>query len=65
MVINITECMQYSGHSFRSGRRRCKHLDKGAFGGYICKLGNQIDFLAPRLSKDNEICKDKEISKTA
>jgi hypothetical protein len=67
MVINITTCMQKpeNGLSFGFGRRRCKHLEKGAFGGYICKRGNQIDFMTPKISKDNRICKHKEISRSA
>ena len=69
MVFNITTCMQKPengfGFGFGFGRRRCKHLEKGAFGGYICKRGNQIDFMTPKISKDNPICKDKEISRSA
>ena len=65
MVVNITECMQYPERGFGSGHRRCKHLDKGIFGGYICKRGHQIDSVTPRLSRDSEICKDKEVSRSA
>ena len=69
MVFNITTCMQKPENGlsfgFGFGRRRCKHLEKGAFGGYICKRGNQIDFMTPKISKDNPICKDKEISRSA
>jgi len=66
MVVNITECMQLSalGYGFKTGRRKCKHLDKGGFGGYICKRGNQIDPI-PKISKDSEICRDKEVSRSA
>ncbi len=66
MTVNVTECMQYTERGFAvlSGRRKCKHLDKGVFGGYVCKLGHRIDF-TPRISKDNPICKDKEIAKSA
>ena len=52
------------GDSSRTGRSKCKHLDKGPFGGYICKVGNQIDPI-PRISKDNIICKDKEFARSA
>ena len=64
MLVNITECMKISGLSTTTGRRKCKHLDKGSFGGYICKRGNQIDPI-PRIRKDSEICKDKEVSRSA
>jgi hypothetical protein len=59
--------MQYPerGYGYGSGRRRCKHLDKGAFGGYICKRGNQIESVTPRISKDSEICEHKEVSRSA
>ncbi len=62
MIVNITECMQISTPGFRTttNRRKCKHLVKGGFGGYICKRGNQIESI-PRISKDSEICKFKEV----
>ena len=58
--------MQYPARGFAvlGGRRKCKHLDKGAFGGYKCKLGHKIDY-TPRISKDNLICRDKEIARSA
>ena len=65
MQVNISICMQYTERGFGSGRRKCKHLDIGAFGGYKCKLGNQIDFITPRISKDIESCKDKEVARSA
>jgi hypothetical protein len=67
MIVNITACMQYLeiGSHSKTGRGKCKHLDKGVFGGYICKLGNQIDFVTPRIGKEYENCKDKEVSKSA
>jgi hypothetical protein len=55
----------FSARGYSSGRGRCKHLDKGVFGGYICKLGHQIESITPRISNDMEICKDKEVSKSA
>ena len=64
MIVNITACIRYPERGFSSGRGNCKHLDKGVFGGYICKLGNQIDPI-PRISTDSEICKDKEVSRSA
>jgi len=65
MLVNIATCMLYEEHGFGSSRTRCKHLDKGVFGGYVCKRGHQIDFIAPRIASDNQICNDKEISKLA
>ena len=66
MMINITECQQYParGLTVLGGRRKCKHLDKGTFGGYVCKLGHKIDY-TPRISKDNITCTDKEIARYA
>jgi hypothetical protein len=66
MVVNITECMQYraNGWNIRAGRRKCKYLDRGTFGGYFCKLGNQIDTV-PRISKDTEVCRSKNIARFA
>ncbi len=65
MVVNIAICMQYAEHGFGSGHRRCKHLDQGVFGGYVCKQGHQIDFVAPRIAADNQVCKDREITRSA
>ena len=66
MNINITECMQTPARSFAVliGRRKCKHLEKGAFGGYVCKLGHRIEY-TPRISRDNITCRDKEIARYA
>jgi hypothetical protein len=65
MDINITECLQYPsrGWSFIAGHKKCKYLEKGAFGGYYCKMGHKIDPV-PKASKDNEVCRDKEIIKS-
>jgi hypothetical protein len=65
MVINITTCMMYLERSYSSDRGRCKHLVRGGFGGFVCKLGNQIEFVSPRISKDVETCKDKEVLRSA
>lgn len=64
MIVNITTCMQYREGSFDVGRKRCQYLSKGAFGGYICKQGHQIESV-PRIGMNNQVCKDKDISKTA
>jgi hypothetical protein len=66
MVFNITECMKFSaqGYFSKTGRRKCIHLDKGMFGGYVCKLGHQIDTI-PRISSSITPCKDKEIARSA
>jgi len=66
MVVNITTCMTFTtrrllpARSYSNGRGRCKYLSKGGFGGYICKRGIQIESI-PRISKDSEICKYKEV----
>jgi hypothetical protein len=52
------------GYFAKIGRRKCKHLEKGTFGGYLCKLGHQIDS-TPRISTNNIPCKDKEIARSA
>jgi hypothetical protein len=63
MLINISACMRYParGYNFNTGRDRCKYLSQGVFGGYICKHGHQIESVTPRIGKDSEICKDKEV----
>ncbi len=65
MVVNITTCMQYGENGYSAGRSRCVHLDKGVFGGYICKRGNQIESVTPRMSTDSAGCADREISRSA
>ncbi len=66
MTVNITECMHIPAFDYgpNTGRKKCIHLDRGVFGGYICKRGNQIE-LTPRISRSNEICKDKEVTRSA
>ena len=64
MIVNITTCMHYREGVFGAGRKRCQHLSKGTFGGYICKQGHQIDSV-PRIGQNNQVCKDKDISITA
>lgn len=63
LLVNITQCMSITaiGYHSKTDRRKCKHLDSGGFGGYICKCGHQIE-TTPRISKDSETCRDKDIA---
>ncbi len=65
MAINITNCMMYLERNFSSDVGRCKHLKKGSFGGFVCEIGHPIEFISPRIGKDVETCKDKEVLKSA
>lgn len=65
MLVNIATCMQYREGFFGGGRRKCKHLSRGTFGGYICKQGHQIESVIPKIGANDEVCKDKEISRSA